>query len=173
MADSERSPRGIPAPEIDGGKADDAQQGQVYLPSWPARLLRSPLVPRSLLLAAFGGAARLMRLRIERRDRLEAKREPLPPRGEEPSLWFTDIYHGGATFWDWILLRGGGFWWSVLWPLVTRTSLERLRKYPETRTVLELDAHSYEELAERSPSDVEALRAARPLDGRDRMPLRP
>ena len=101
-----------------------------------------------------------MRLRIERRDRLEAKREPLPPRDEEPRLWFADIYHGGVTFWDWILLRGGGLWWSVLWPLVTRTSVERLRRYPEARTVLELDAHSYEELAGRSPSDVEALRSA-------------
>jgi hypothetical protein len=101
-----------------------------------------------------------MRLRIKRRDRLEAQREPLPPRDEEPRIWFADIYHGGVTFWDWILLPGGGLWWSVLWPLVTRTSVERLELYPEARTVLELDAHTYEELAERSPADVEALRSA-------------
>jgi hypothetical protein len=101
-----------------------------------------------------------MRLRLERRDRLEAERHPFSPSDLEPRLFFTDIYHGGATFWDWILLRGGGLWWSVLWPLVIRTSLERLRKYPETRAVLELDAQSYEELAGRSVSDVEALRSA-------------
>jgi hypothetical protein len=111
------------------------------------------------LLALARGAARLMRLRIERRDRLEAKRESLPPGDEEPGLWFADIYHGGVTFWDWIVLPGGGLWWEVLWPLVTRTSVERLRRYPELRTVLELDAHTYEELAGRSPADVEALRS--------------
>jgi len=160
LVDSERSPGAVPPRESADGREGGAQQGQVYLPSWPTRLLRSPLVPRPLLLAAFRGAARLVRLRIERRDRLEAKKEPLPPSEEAPRLWFTDIYHGGVTFWDWILLRSGGLWWSVLWPLVIRTSVERLRRYPETRTVLELDAHSYEELAGRSPSDVEALRSA-------------
>ena len=160
LVDSERSPGAVPPPDTDGGNDAGAQQGQVYLPSWPTRLLRSPLVPRPLLLAAFQGAARLMRWRIERRDHLEAKREPLPPADEAPRLWFADIYHGGVTFWDWILLRGGGLWWSVLWPLVIRTSVERLRRYPEARTVLELDAHSYEELARRSPSDVDALRSA-------------
>jgi hypothetical protein len=101
-----------------------------------------------------------MRLRIERRDHLEAEREPLPSKGEAPRIWFADIYHGGVTFWDWILLRGGGLWWTVLWPLVIRTSLERLQRYSEARTVLELDAHTYEELAGRSPADVEALRSA-------------
>lgn len=160
MVDSERSPGAASSPDGAGGREDEAQQGQVYLSSWPTRLLRSPLLPRPLLLAALRGAARLMRLRIERRDRLEARRETLPPKDEEPRLWFTDIYHGGVTFWDWILLRGGGLWWSVLWPLVIRTSVERLHRYPEARTVLELDAHSYEHLAAHSPSDVEALRSA-------------
>lgn len=160
MVDSERSPGAAASPDSAGGREGAAEQGQVYLSSWPTRLLGSPLVPRSLLHAAFRGAARLMRLRIERRDRIEARRETLPPKDEEPRLWFTDIYHGGVTFWDWILLRGGGLWWSVLWPLVIRTSVERLRRYPEARAVLELDAHSYEELAGRSPSDVEALRSA-------------
>jgi len=141
-------------------KEGAAQQGQVYLSSWPKRLLTSPLVPRSLLLAAARGAARLMRARTERRDRREASSEPLPPGEDEPRLWFADIYHGGVTFWDWIVLRGGGLWWSVLWPLVIGTSLERLRRHPEARTVLELDAQSYEELARRSPSGVEALRSA-------------
>ena len=141
-------------------KEGAAQQGQVYLSSWPKRLLTSPLVPRSLLLAVARGAVRLMRARTERRDRREAGSEPLPPGEDEPRLWFADIYHGGVTFWDWIALRGGGLWWSALWPLVIGTSLERLRRYPEARAVLELDAQSYEELARRSPSDVEALRSA-------------
>jgi hypothetical protein len=155
--ESERSPAAVPPPDIDGGSA--AQQGQVYLSTWPTRLLNSPLVPRSLLISVARGAARLMRLRIERRDRLEAKNSPLPPRDHEPALWFADIYHGGVTFWDWIVLPGGGLWWEVLWPLVARTSVDRLRRYPEARTILELDAHTYEELAGRSPSDLEALRS--------------
>jgi len=160
LVDAQRSPGVAPSPDGVGGKEGAAEQGQIYLSSWPARLLRSPFVPRPLLLAAFRGAARLMRLRIERRDRLEAQTQPLPSPDQEPALCFADIYHGGVTFWDWILLRGGGLWWSVLWPLVVRTSMERLRRYPELRTVLELDAHSYEELAARSPSDVAALRSA-------------
>lgn len=160
MVDSQRSPGAVPSPNGACAGEVAAGQGQVYLPSWPARLLRSPWVPRPLLLTAFRGAARLMRLRTERRDRREAEAQPVPSSDQEPSLWFADIYHGGVTFWDWILLRGGGLWWSVLWPLVVRTSLERLRRYPEARTILELDAHSYEELAERSPADLEALRSA-------------
>ena len=58
------------------------------------------------------------------------------------------------------MLPGGGLWWSALWPLVVRTSVERLERYPEARTVLELDAQTYEELDERSPDDVGALRTA-------------
>ena len=40
-----------PPPDGGGGKEGAAEQGQVYLSSWPTRLLTSPLVPRSLLLA--------------------------------------------------------------------------------------------------------------------------
>ncbi len=163
MSDPERNPGvGLPREigETDDGVEREPGQGQVYLPSWPARLLTSPLVPRSLLLAAARSATGLMRLRIRGRDRREAGRRPPPPAQDETGIWFADIYHGGVTFWDWILLRGGGLWWNVLWPLVVRSSLERLEKYPEARTVLELDAQTYEELAERSPSDVEALRSA-------------
>jgi hypothetical protein len=80
-------------------------------------------------------------MRTERRDR-RRPREPLPAEDDEPRLWFADIYHGGVTFWDWIVLRGGGLWWSVLWPLVIGTSLERLRRHPEARAVLELDARA-------------------------------
>lgn len=157
--DSERSPEAVPPPDTGGGREDTAQQGQVYISSWPTRLLNSPLVPRALLIRVARGAARLMRLRIERRDRREARGGPRPPRDHEPALWFADIYHGGVTFWDWIVLPGGGLWWEVLWPLVVRTSVDRLRRYPETRIILELDAHTYEELAGRSRADVDALRS--------------
>jgi hypothetical protein len=102
----------------------------------------------------------VLRRRIRKRDRLEAEQAPTDGGGREPAVWFTDIYHGGVTFWDWVILRGGGLWWEVLWPLVIRTSVERLRTYPELRTVLELDAHTYEELGERGSPDVEELRAA-------------
>ena len=147
-------------PDACSGKEGVPRQGQVYLPRWPTRLLHSPLVPRSLLLRAVRCAARWMRLRVERRDRREASAIPPAPAEPEPALWFADIYHGGVTFWDWIVLPGGGLWWEALWPLVVRTSVDRLRRYPEARTVLELDAHTYEELAGRSASDVAALRSA-------------
>jgi hypothetical protein len=134
--------------------------GQVYVSEWPKRLLTSSLVPRFLLGAVARGAVALLRGRIRRRDRLEAATAPPPVEGGSPEIWFADIYHGGVTFWDWVILRDGGLWWEVLWPLVIRTSVERLRLYPELRTVLDLDAHTYEELEKHGSSDVEALRAA-------------
>lgn len=139
---------------------DDAAPapGQVYLSGWSKRMATSGWLPRPLLLAVAKSVAGVMRRRIRRRDRLAAASIPLPAADGPPSLYFADIYHGGVSFWDWVALRGGGLWWSVIWPLVIKTSIERAQAHAELRTVLELDAHTYEELARRKPADVDALR---------------
>jgi hypothetical protein len=136
-----------------------APQEQVYVSGWQKRLLGSPLVPRFALLAVAKAAARLLSRHIRARDRREAQ-QTQPPAGEATGLFYlADIYHGGATFWDWVVLRDGGLWWHVLWPLVIETTVERVRAYPELRAVLELDAHTYEELeATASRSSIAALR---------------
>jgi len=133
-------------------------QGQVYLSGGLKRLVTSRLLPRPVLHTIAKAVAGVMRRRIRARDRLEAETVPLPAADTAPVLYFADIYHGGVTFWDWVVLRGGGLWWTVIWPLVIRTSVERLRAHPELRTVLELDAHTYEELGRRGHADIEALR---------------
>ncbi|MFI5398056.1 MAG: hypothetical protein ACHQ9S_21170 [Candidatus Binatia bacterium] len=148
----------------------DATQGQVYVSGWHQRLVTSSLLPGSILRAVARVAAAVMRRRIRMRDRLEAAREPSRGGDRSEVIYFADIYHGGATFWDWVVLRGGGLWWSVLWPLVINTSVERLRLHPELRTVLELDAQTYEELEQHAVirgkrSPLRALRAA-VADGR-------
>jgi hypothetical protein len=136
-------------------------QGQVYVSGWQKGLVASQLLPRFALLAAAKAAAHLMRRRIRACDRREAKQTPAPARNADGLLYFADIYHGGATFWDWVVLHGGGLWWHVLWPLVVETTVERLRAYPELRAVLELDGHTYEELeTTASRAAIDGLRQA-------------
>ncbi len=139
---------------------DDAAPapGQVYLSGWPKRLVTSGWLPRPLLLAIARSIVDVRRRHIRRRDQLDAATVPLPAADDPPVLYFADIYHGGVTFWDWVVLRGGGLWWAVIWPLVIKTSIERLATHAELRTVLELDAHTYEELARHKSSDIDALR---------------
>lgn len=123
-----------------------ARPGQVYISGWQKRLITSRLLPRAVLLAVASAAAHIMRRRIGAADRREAEQVTAQASAADRHLYFADIYHGGATFWDWIVLRGGGLWWRLLWPLVVETTVERLCAHPELRAVLELDAHTYEEL---------------------------
>jgi hypothetical protein len=142
----------------------DTAQGQVYVSGWRQRLATSSLLPRFVLLSVARIAVTIMRRRIRTRDRLETNQVSRATGDGTDGIYFADIYHGGATFWDWVVLRGGGLWWNVLWPLVIDVSAERLRAHPELRTVLELDAQTYEELEQRAAtsgkrSPLRALRA--------------
>ncbi len=125
------------------------------------RLLLSPLLPRPALLLLARLSAAILRQRIHARDRRQAR--TVRPTSREPdadALYFAESYHGGVTFWDWIVLPGGGLWHAFCSPLVIRTALERLARYPWLRTVLELDGHTYERMAREDPSTAAMLRRA-------------
>lgn len=135
-----------------------AAQDQVYVSGWLKRFAATPALPRWALLCAAKLVGQVMRRRVRARDCHDAD-TPAKTQRHDTTVYFADIYHGGVTFWDWIVLRGGGLWWHTLWPLVIETSLHRLRTYADIRTVLEVDAHTYEELPRRHPAALPLLRA--------------
>jgi len=133
----------------------------MYLPPLLTKLLLSPLLPRLALLPIARMAAAILRQHIRRQDRHQARAVPHARRQPaEDTLYFAEAYHGGVTFWDWIALPGGGAWYAFCWPLVIRTALERLARYPWLRTVLELDGHTYEHMAWKDPAAVAMMRQA-------------
>jgi hypothetical protein len=124
--------------------------------SLPAQLAVSSLVPRALQLLLLRRAARRRRERLLRGEKQlahAAAGAPLHADFADP-VCLIDGYHGSVTFWDWIALKGGGLWYAFLWPLVFEIVLERLEVDSRLAAVLELDGHTYEEMAEEAPAAV-------------------
>lgn len=119
---------------------------------------RSPLAPDQLVRALLRMAVATLRLRILLEDRRQARRAP----GATPEapLYCIDGYHGGVTYWDWLVLPRGGYWYEYCWALVGRTLVERALAAPSLHTVLEMDAHTFEHMAGRQPQAIRELRRA-------------
>lgn len=125
-------------------------------------LATSPRSPRFVRSGVTAAGAALIRQRIARQDRRQARaaRPPAPTAADDPRAYLIDAYHGGVTFWDWIGLPDGGLWYLYNWPVVGRTVMERILCYPQLRAVLELDGHAYEDMARRMPEAVDQMREA-------------
>lgn len=60
-----------------------------------------------------------------------------------PAVCFVDGYHGGITFWNWIIKPGGGTWPLYNWPVVAEPILKQLMHADSLAAVFELDGHTY------------------------------
>ena len=122
----------------------------------------SSLAPRFLLLPLLRREAKGRRERILERDRREAQSAAAAPFDSslDRPVFVIDGYRGGVTFWDWLALPGGGLWYAFLWPLVGETVLQRVKENPRLRAVLELDGHTFEEMAEKASAAVSRIREA-------------
>jgi alpha-mannosidase len=78
----------------------------------------------------------------------------------EDTVYLIDAYHGGVTFWDWILAPGGGLWYFYFWPQVGERLLDAACQRPDRPVVFEFDAHAYEDMARRAPAAVAKMRWA-------------
>jgi hypothetical protein len=126
----------------------------------PARLAvalaTSRWVPPAVLLGGLRVAVGLLRRRIRRLDRgLDAR----PPVGV-PAVYCIDGYHGGITFWDWLLLPQGGLWYEYCWNLVGRLLIDRALARPSLHAVFDVDGHTFEQMARARPEDMARLARA-------------
>lgn len=110
-------------------------------------------MPPVFLRALVRLAVALLRRRQERADRRQAVAPPAHPAPARP-LYLVDGYHGGMVFWDWLLLPNGGLWDLYNWPLCVQPALERALVSPRFKVVLDFDAHTFEEMARRTPKAV-------------------
>ena len=76
------------------------------------------------------------------------------------TVFFIDAYHGGVTFWDWIVSPGGGLWYFYFWPLVGEALMKRLRESPHRPAVFDMDGHAYEDMARWTPEVIAGMRRA-------------
>jgi len=78
----------------------------------------------------------------------------------EDTVYLIDAYHGGVTFWDWIVAPGGGLWYFYFWPQIGERLLDAACQRPDRPVVFEFDAHAYEDMARRAPAAVAKMRWA-------------
>jgi hypothetical protein len=83
----------------------------------------------------------------------------------EDTVYLIDAYHGGVTFWDWIVAPGGGLWYFYFWPQIGERLLDAACQRPDRPVVFEFDAHAYEDMARRAPAAVAKMRWALACDG--------
>lgn len=121
-------------------------------------LLSSRWVPPFLLRQIARAAVGILRRRRQRADRRAAK-QPFPPFPACP-LYLLDGYHGGVLFWDWLALPGGGLWYLYNWPLCLQPAVERALQDSCFRVVLDLDAYTYEDMAQKAPRAIQQMRQA-------------
>ncbi|HPN92182.1 MAG TPA: hypothetical protein PLC73_05220 [Rectinema sp.] len=101
-----------------------------------------------------------------RRATKTASKLPAESTSEHPSvavpekLYFVDGYHGGAIFWDWLILPGGGLWRTYNWPLCVRPVIKRALHDSRFKVVLDFDAYTYEWMADHDSHATSLLRSA-------------
>jgi hypothetical protein len=66
-------------------------------------------------------------------------------------------YHGGVLYWDWLILRKGGFWESLVWPAVGEALLYRAGRQ-DIPIVLELDAPTFRHMAQKQRKPFSRLK---------------
>ena len=81
-------------------------------------------------------------------------------RAPDSTIFFIDAYHGGVTFWDWIVAPGGGLWYFYFWPVVGEALMRRLHESPQRPAVFDMDAHAYEDMARQAPQFMAGIRRA-------------
>jgi hypothetical protein len=114
-------------------------------------------MPQPVLVALLRATVGLLRRRIRQRDRrLSSGRLP----AGAPVLYCIDGYHGGITFWDWLALPRGGFWYEYCWDLVGRLLIERALARPSLQTVFDVDGHTFEQMAGARPRQIARLAQA-------------
>ncbi len=74
------------------------------------------------------------------------------PHGD--TVYLVNAYHGGVTFWDWIVAPGGGLWYFYFWPRVGEPLLDEACQRPDRPVVFEFDAHAYEDMGRRAPAAI-------------------
>ena len=78
----------------------------------------------------------------------------------EDIVYLIDAYHGGVTFWDWIVAPGGGLWYFHFWPQIGERLLDAACRRPDRPVVFEFDAQAYEDMARRAPVAIAKMRWA-------------
>jgi hypothetical protein len=126
----------------------------------PARLAvalaTSRWVPPPVLLGLLRASVGLLRRRIRQQDRRQDARRP----AGAPAVYCIDGYHGGITFWDWLALPQGGFWYEYCWNLVGRLLIDRALARPSLHTIFDIDGHTFEQMARKRPQDIARLAQA-------------
>jgi len=79
---------------------------------------------------------------------------------DEDTVYLINAYHGGVTFWDWVVVPGGGLWYFYFWPQVGERLLDGACRRPDRPVVFEFDAHAYEDMARRAPAAIAKMRWA-------------
>lgn len=75
-------------------------------------------------------------------------------------MYLIDAYHGGVTFWDWVVVPGGGLWYFYFWPQIGEPLIDAACRRPDRPVVFEFDAHAYEDMARRAPAAIAKMRWA-------------
>lgn len=109
--------------------------------------------------------ALLLRLKVnceqqcDRRKALSLNQQG-PGDSSDFPVYFCDGYHGGITFWDWIIIPGGGTWKIYNWPVVAGPILEQILKCPTYAAMFELDGHTLGIMADEMPEAVKQMNKA-------------
>ncbi len=128
----------------------------------------SPLVRGAahVVVAILSAKMRIDDAKGSRRATKAASKLPAESISEYPSvavpekLYFVDGYHGGAIFWDWLILPGGGLWRTYNWPLCVRPVIKRALHDSRFKVVLDFDAYTYEWMAKHDSHATSLLRSA-------------
>jgi hypothetical protein len=128
----------------------------------------SPLVRGAahVVVAILSAKMRIDDAKGSRRATKAASKLPAESISEHPSvavpekLYFVDGYHGGAIFWDWLILPGGGLWRTYNWPLCVRPVIKRALHDSRFKVVLDFDAYTYEWMAKHDSHATSLLRSA-------------
>lgn len=122
-------------------------------------LLTSRWVPSFLRRQIVRTAVHILRARMKREEHRQAAVPPTHPAPAGP-LYLVDGYHGGVVFWDWLALPDGGLWYLYNWPLCLQPAVERALRDPRFKVVLDLDAYTFEEMAQKAPQATQQIREA-------------
>lgn len=128
------------------------------------RLVRSGnKVIDALLGLGIQAVAALLKLKVHcslLQDRLASRGYDQRELGDppEPNVCLVDGYHGGLTFWDWIIMPEGGTWSVYNWPVVAEPILKQVLRVHSLAAVFELDGHTYGWIAAEMPEAADLIR---------------